>query len=97
MKNIKTNPKNDFNSKYGRVKYLKIFGESSILLPWGQIDVTQIVYLKIHFHTNPKNVKNNNVVHGCMGIELGPTNDEIHFQFVHIWYWSHHMEACKKN
>ena len=30
MKNIKINPKNNFNSEYEREKYLKIFGESPI-------------------------------------------------------------------
>ena len=30
MKNTKINPKNNFNSKYERGKYLKIFGESPI-------------------------------------------------------------------
>ena len=30
MENNQINPKNDFNSKYGRGKYLKIFGESPI-------------------------------------------------------------------
>ena len=30
MKNIKINPKNYFNSKYGSGKYLKIFSESHV-------------------------------------------------------------------
>ena len=30
MKNTKINPKSNFNSEYGREKYLKIFGESPI-------------------------------------------------------------------
>ena len=30
MKNINNDPKNNFNSEYGREKYLEIFGESPI-------------------------------------------------------------------
>ena len=30
MKNINNDPKNNFNSEYGREKYLKIFGKSPI-------------------------------------------------------------------